>query len=127
MAKWESDERVRLLKELTEINSGSGNVAGVNAVQDVVARELKKLGLSVSFEEHPRRQSGKFVIGILKRGNGPFANLVTHADTVFEPDSGFERFILDEKSGIARGPGVIDDKGGIVVALEGLKRFMAQS
>ena len=40
------------------------------------------------------------------------------------PGCGFEGFQLDEKAGIARGPGVIDDKGGIVVALEGLKRFL---
>ena len=53
-------------------------------------------------------------------------NLVTHADTVFDPESGFLNFTLDEAQGIATGPGVIDDKGGIVIALEGLKRFFTR-
>src|SRR3546814_401866 len=48
--------------------------------------------------------------------------LIGHLDTVFEPDSPFQRFErIDETS--ARGPGVIDMKGGdvvIVLALQAL-------
>lgn len=49
---------------------------------------------------------------------------MTHADTVFEKDSGFLEFKLNEKQNTATGPGVIDDKGGIVVALLGLEKFL---
>ena len=40
--------------------------------------------------------------------------LIGHLDTVFEPDSPFQRFErIDDKT--ARGPGIIDMKGGDVV------------
>ena len=46
--------------------------------------------------------------------------LIGHLDTVFEPESPFQRFErVDEKT--ARGPGVIDMKGGDVVMISALK------
>ena len=56
-------------------------------------------------------------------GPGPKLLLIGHLDTVFEPSSPFQRFErLDDST--ARGPGVIDMKGGdviIVAALRALK------
>jgi glutamate carboxypeptidase len=54
-----------------------------------------------------------------RAGRGKHVLLIGHLDTVFEPDSPFQRF---ERSGPQRvsGPGVADMKGGIVVALTAL-------
>ena len=51
---------------------------------------------------------------------GPRFLLIGHLDTVFEPDNPFQTFQrLDERS--ARGPGVIDMKGGDVIIVQALK------
>jgi glutamate carboxypeptidase len=50
--------------------------------------------------------------------------LVGHLDTVFEPDSPFQRFQrLDDRR--ARGPGIIDMKGGLVIIVSALKALQA--
>jgi len=133
MPAWKSNPLVELLQELTLIDSGTDNIVGVQAVQNVVARELKKLGLNPTFEtasKNPAIQnSGLAPILIASRaaqaGDKTFIDLVTHADTAWEKPS--DRFRLDEKTSMAFGPGIIDDKGGIVVALEGLRRFLKKS
>lgn len=52
--------------------------------------------------------------------------LFVHADTVFDAKSPFQHFTLNQDGTSAKGPGIIDDKGGIVVALEGLRRFLSE-
>ncbi len=49
--------------------------------------------------------------------------LIGHLDTVFEPDSPFTGFVRDGDR--ATGPGVVDDKGGIVVILSALRAMKA--
>ncbi|HSU95313.1 MAG TPA: M20/M25/M40 family metallo-hydrolase, partial [Gemmatimonadaceae bacterium] len=60
-------------------------------------------------------------------GPGPKLLLIGHLDTVFEPDNPFQKFQrLDDST--AKGPGVIDMKGGdviIVAALRALKEARA--
>ena len=52
-------------------------------------------------------------------GRGPKILLIGHLDTVFEPDSPFQKFQrIDEKT--ASGPGIIDMKGGDVIILSAL-------
>jgi glutamate carboxypeptidase len=80
------NDLIGLLAEITNINSGSGNIEGVNEVQNIVARECKALGLEVTLLDHPQGShlSGKLLIATHKKNNGPYINLVTHADTVFD-------------------------------------------
>ena len=57
-------------------------------------------------------------------GKGPRILLVGHLDTVFEPDSPFQTFQrIDDRT--AKGPGVIDMKGGDVIILAALKALKA--
>jgi glutamate carboxypeptidase len=49
--------------------------------------------------------------------------LIGHLDTVFEPDSPFQRFV--RKGDKAEGPGVGDDKGGMVVMVAALRAMQA--
>ncbi len=132
-----SDPKVALLRDLVEIPSGTSNIEGVNRVQKRIADELRSMGGAISLHDNDQgaSASGQFLIGEFKgaetelrsvtRFNEPrVVNLVSHADTVFELESGFLHFHFDPATGLASGPGVIDDKGGIVVALEGLRRWL---
>ena len=116
---------VSLLKELVDINSGSKNIIGVKTVQTRVETELKQLGFSTSYIENPKGQSAPMLVGILKgKQSDRYVTLITHADTVFEPESGFLKFSESADSSQLLGPGVGDDKGGIVIALAGLRKLL---
>lgn len=124
---------ISLLKALVSIPSGSGNPKGVRTVQNVVARELKKLGFKIHWQKPtPRTPAlGELLVGTLPARPRAFpasgaVTFITHADTVFEKSSGFLKFTKGSGDR-ATGPGVIDDKGGIVVALRGLREFLSRA
>ncbi|HVD94206.1 MAG TPA: M20/M25/M40 family metallo-hydrolase [Vicinamibacterales bacterium] len=111
-----------LLEQAVNINSGTHNFAGVRAVGDLFRKEFDALGFKTTWVDGAAfKRAGHLVAD--HPGRGPRILLVGHLDTVFEPDSPFQKFErIDDRT--ARGPGVIDMKGGDVVilaALEGLK------
>lgn len=112
-----------LLQRIVDINSGTMNFAGVRRVGDVLRAELDSLGFTTRWVEGaPFKRAGHLVAE--HPGTGPKLLLIGHLDTVFEPSSPFQRFErLDDST--ARGPGVIDMKGGdviLVAALRALKQ-----
>ena len=112
-----------LLQRIVDINSGTMNFAGVRRVADVLRAELDSLGFTTRWVDGaPFRRAGHLVAE--HPGPGPKLLLIGHLDTVFEPSSPFQKFErLDDST--ARGPGVIDMKGGdviIVAALRALKQ-----
>jgi glutamate carboxypeptidase len=112
-----------LLQRIVDINSGTMNFAGVRRVADVLRAELDSLGFTTRWVDGaPFKRAGHLVAE--HPGSGPKLLLIGHLDTVFEPSSPFQRFErLDDST--ARGPGVIDMKGGdviIVTALRALKQ-----
>ncbi|WP_394826029.1 M20/M25/M40 family metallo-hydrolase [Pendulispora albinea] len=123
---WSMPPAVARLEDLVRIPSGTANIAGVDAVQERVANDLRKLGFTIQWIANPRgeRASGKLLVATLRGTDARFVTLVTHADTVFESPGKFE---ISGDSKVARGPGVIDAKGGTVVALLGLERFLAKT
>ncbi len=124
-----SDPKIALLRDLVEIPSGTSNIEGVNRVQKRIADELQAMGSQTRLHDNDQgpNASAQFLIGEFP-GKGPrIVNLVSHADTVFELESGFLHFHYDPATGLASGPGVIDDKGGIVVAIEGLRRWLKRT
>ena len=112
-----------LLQRIVDINSGTMNFAGVRRVGDVLRAELDSLGFTTRWVDGaPFKRAGHLVAE--HPGTGPRLLLIGHLDTVFEPSSPFQKFErLDDST--ARGPGVIDMKGGdviIVAALRALKQ-----
>ena len=103
-----------LLERLVTVNSFTGNKAGVQSVSNLVAGQLRTLGLSVEL-----RPSARFGPHLLFSGaaEGAPVYLLGHTDTVLPPGT-FEGF--RREGGRAVGPGVYDMKGGIVVMLFGL-------
>ena len=49
--------------------------------------------------------------------------LIGHLDTVFEPDSPFQKW--ERKGNWGAGPGAADDKGGMVVMVAALRAMQA--
>jgi glutamate carboxypeptidase len=108
-----------LLEQAVNINSGSHNFAGVRAVGDLFRKEFDALGFKTTWVDGtPFKRAGHLVAD--HPGKGPRMILIGHLDTVFEPDSPFQKFQrIDEKR--ATGPGIIDMKGGDVVIISALK------
>ena len=112
-----------LLERIVNINSGTMNFAGVRDVGAVLRAELDALGLSTRWVDGaPFGRAGHLVAE--RSGPGPRLLLIGHLDTVFEPSSPFQRFErLSETT--ARGPGIIDMKGGDVIIVQALGALKA--
>lgn len=112
-------QALALLKRLVDMNSGTMNVAGVRAVGDVLRAQFDSLGFTTRWVDGTAfHRAGHLVAE--HRGPGPKILIIGHLDTVFEPSSPFQKFVLLNDS-TARGPGVIDMKGGDVIALYALR------
>lgn len=108
-----------LLERLVNINSGTMNFRGVRAVADVLRAQYDSLGFTTRWVDGaPFHRAGHLVAE--HRGPSPKLLLIGHLDTVFEPTSPFQRFERLNDS-TARGPGVIDMKGGDVIILAALR------
>jgi glutamate carboxypeptidase len=112
-------ESLALLERVVNINSGTQNFDGVRDVGRVFSDELAKLGFTPRWiDGAPFKRAGHLVAD--HPGSGPRILLIGHLDTVFEKDSPFQRFErVDDRT--ARGPGIIDMKGGDVVMIGALK------
>ena len=116
-------EALALLERVVNINSGTMNFAGVRAVGDVFREELESLGFRTRWVDGAAfNRAGHLVAE--RQGRGPRVLLIGHLDTVFEPDSAFQRFERIDATH-ARGPGIIDMKGGDVVMIQALKALRA--
>lgn len=111
------------LAALVEIDSGSGDLDGLERVAAPVAERLAALGASVSFERDPTH--GPTVVGRIDGPPGaPRILLIAHLDTVYPSGTaGARGFAV--RDGRALGPGVSDDKGGLLAGLFALEALRA--
>ncbi len=118
LAKEEADQ-FRLLRQLVLQSSFSEYKEGVDRVGRLLTEQLttcgmdmevipgEKLGNQLVFRSPATRKSGKQLL------------LVGHMDTVFPQDSSFNWYKDDGQ--LVKGPGVIDMKGGLVVAVSAIR------
>ena len=116
-------EALALLERAVNINSGTQNLAGVREVGKLFAAELDALGFTTRWVDGaPFKRAGHLVAERARPGRRVL--LIGHLDTVFEADSPFQKFErLNERQ--ARGPGIIDMKGGNVIIVQTLKALLA--
>lgn len=122
------ERTVAFLEKLVNQNSGSLNAEGVKIVGDMMRTELEPLGFTVTWEDRSDTGRAGHLIATKKGKKGTKKLLlIAHLDTVFEPDSPFQKFERTRADGkdIAKGPGVGDDKGGLVVILSALRAMKA--
>jgi glutamate carboxypeptidase len=123
---WLSSQRdamLGLMEKVVNIDSGSYDKAGVDAVGEVFEAFYRSHGIEV--ERLPRDVSGDiFRAAISGPGNAPIV-LMGHRDTVFGKGEAARRpFTI--RDGRAYGPGVMDMKGGLVLnafVLAAFKKF----
>ncbi len=112
-------QALALLERVVNINSGTMNFAGVRKVGDAFRAELDALGFSTRWVDGAGfKRAGHLVAE--RNGRGQRLLLIGHLDTVFEPRSPFQKFERLSDS-TARGPGIIDMKGGDVIIVEALR------
>jgi len=114
-----NNDALALLVRLVDINSGTTNHAGVRKVADILRAQFDSLGFTTHWVDGSAfHRAGHLVAE--HPGPGPKILIIGHLDTVFDPSSPFQKFVrLDDST--ARGPGVIDMKGGDVIALYALR------
>jgi glutamate carboxypeptidase len=113
-------EQLKLLEEIVNIDSGTGDVEGGRKVAALLGPRLKDLGFTV--ESVPAEAPGlpeNTVATLQGTGKGRIL-MIGHIDTVFGPGTVAKRpFRMDAEK--AYGPGVSDEKGGVVQGVYALK------
>lgn len=118
----EHDRHIALLERMVNQNSGTLNLPGVRIVGDMVRAELEPLGFTVRWVDMAETGRAGHLIAT-REGPGRNILLIGHLDTVFEADNPFQRFVREGAR--ATGPGIGDDKGGVVVIIAALRAMQA--
>jgi len=112
--------QLQLLEQVVNIDSGTGDVDGGRKVAGVLIPRLKSLGMTV--ESVPAEQAGladNIVATLTGRGKTRIL-MIGHIDTVFGRGTAQRRpFHTDDRR--AYGPGVADEKGGVVEGIYALQ------
>ncbi len=120
----EQQRTTDLLQRWVDQNSGTMNLAGVQAVRRMVEPEFNALGFKTEWiDMKAAGRAGHLVARHVGSPQGKRLLLIAHLDTVFEPDSPFQRWTRE--GDWAHGPGSGDDKGGIAVIVAALRAMQA--
>jgi glutamate carboxypeptidase len=109
-----------LLKQIVNIDSGTGDVEGGVKVTAVLADRLKALGADVKSSSAEAPDLPDNLLAVFHGTGKGRILIVAHFDTVFSPGTVAGRpFSIDGTR--AHGPGVGDEKAGVVNAITALK------
>ena len=116
----EQERTLSMLEKWVNQNSGSLNLEGVTKVGEMLRAELEPLGFKVQWiDMKATGRAGHIVATHKGNGRGKRLLLIGHLDTVFEPDSPFQKWERNGNEGV--GPGSGDDKGGMAVMIAALR------
>lgn len=116
----EQERTLKLLESLVNQNSGTLNLDGVTKVGAMMQAELEPLGFEVRWVDMRETGRAGHILATHKgNGRGKKMLLIGHLDTVFEPDSPFQKWVRRGNDG--EGPGAVDDKGGMTVMVAALR------
>lgn len=104
---------MELLRRMARLESPSLDAASQAPVQEMLAAELRRLGLET--RRHPGRRSGGILVAHTPGWSEgqPHQLLLGHSDTVW-PAGTLEHMPVRRRGGRLYGPGVYDMKGGLV-------------
>ena len=120
------------LSALVGIDSGSDDPQGVNRVADWVVARLSHLGFAI--ERHPapldpltgQQHYGDALVARRVGSGRSRVLLFAHMDTVFLRGDAAKRPFSIDSDGLAHGPGVTDDKAGIVAGLHAAEHLIRE-
>ena len=112
------EKMISFLEELVSIDSGNDCPEGVAKVARIIGRKLQEMKFDVDYLDYPGACTHLLA---KKKGSGSKeVMIIGHMDTLFPVGTAAARpFTI--KDGKAYGPGVLDMKGGITVALFALE------
>lgn len=106
-------DQLKLLETLVNIDSGTGDKVGGQKASELVAAELRALGMSVELLPAEQPTLPDNVVATLEGTGKGRILMIAHSDTVYGPGTVAKRpFRIEGQK--ALGPGVIDEKGGVV-------------
>ena len=112
--------QLKLLEQVVNIDSGTGDVEGGRKVAAILAERLKALGFSVESVKAEAEGLPENTVATLNGTGKGRILLIGHIDTVFGPGTVARRpFRMDAEK--AYGPGVSDEKGGVVEGVYALQ------
>ena len=112
-------DALHLLERLVNIDSGTGDEAGLGQVGTIVADELRAAGADVQTVS-AAPAIGSNILATWKGTGKARILLMAHMDTVFKDGTARAKpFHIQDKR--AYGPGVMDDKGGVIAGLYAMK------
>ena len=118
------DAMMKVWEELVMIDSGSENKKGVDAAIAKVAGILEGMGGKTRIIEH--ENAGNAVISEFGDcANKPFVIFTGHLDTVFNDPEETKKRPFTVKDGRAYGPGALDMKGGVTIAVHALQALQS--
>jgi glutamate carboxypeptidase len=112
--------QLELLKTAVNIDSGTGDAEGGRAVAALLKPELEALGMTVRAETAEAAGLPENIVATLKGTGKGRILMIGHLDTVFEKGSAAKRPYRTDAAR-AYGPGVGDEKGGVIQAIYALK------
>ena len=122
---WAAAEQARegqldLLKQVVNIDSGTGDIEGGRKVTALLVPRLKALGMTI--ETVPAEIPGlpENTVATLTGTGKAKILMIGHIDTVFGPGT-VAKWPYSVEGDHARGPGVADEKGGVIEGLYALQ------
>lgn len=113
-------DQLKLLEQVVNIDSGTGDVAGGRKVGEVLIARLKALGFDVQTSPAEAPDLPENIVATLKGAGKGRILMIGHLDTVFGPGTVAKRPFRIEGDR-ATGPGVSDEKGGVVEGIYALQ------
>ena len=113
-------DQLRILEEIVNVDSGTGDVAGGRKVASLLIPRLQALGMKVETVAAEAPDLPENIVATLEGTGRGRILMIGHIDTVFGPGTVAQRPFRIEGSH-ARGPGVSDEKGGVVEGLMALQ------
>jgi glutamate carboxypeptidase len=111
---------LELLKSIVNIDSGSGDVAGGKRIEEILAARLKSSGADVRYVPAEAPNLPPNLVAVFHGSGTAKILIIAHFDTVFGPGTVAKRPFSIEGNR-AHGPGVGDEKAGVVNAVIALE------
>lgn len=105
------------LKHMVELESFTTDKKGTDSLSTYIIQRLNELGAQTTII--PQEQVGNHVVADIEGGNGRLM-LLCHMDTVW-PKGTIEKRPFTVENDLAYGPGILDMKAGIAIALHALE------
>lgn len=114
-------ELLQRLETIVNIDSGTGQIEGINGIMSYLEGWLSEIGFTVTL--HPTESYGINLVAKRQgKGHGRLL-LVGHVDTVY-PAGAVEVQPFRISDGLAYGPGIIDMKSGVLMGMYALRAIL---